>query len=388
MAHSRAVPALLRQVRIWWGPWPRVQIALLALSLSALTLFGWVLMSNMHRLGLTPGFAFLGRPAGFEIGEAPIAFSAGDSYGRAILAGLLNTVRVAVLGCLLATILGVAIGIARLAGNPLLGQLARIYVEVVRNTPLLLQLFFWSATLHALPPPRRAISPVEGVFLSNRGVFVPVPGGVAAEPGFWLATAAAVAVALWGLARPGRRWPAPLSAGALVLAGLVPAVLIHLAGGVFTLDRPALTGFNITGGWSLSPELAALLIGLSVNSAAGISEIVRAGILSVPKGQWEAARALGLSTPRIFRLVVLPQALRVILPLMTSSYLSLTKNSSLAVAIGFPDLVAVVNTSANQTGQALEAILILLGTYLALSLAVSAVMTGYDRRRRLREERR
>lgn len=364
----------LRQVRSWWGPWPRLQLGALMLSLSMLTLFGWVLVSNMHRLGLTPGFGFLSRPAGFEIGEAPIAFAAGDSYGRAILAGLLNTVRVAVLGCVLATLLGVSIGIARLSGNPLLGRLAQIYVEVVRNTPLLLQLFFWSATLHALPPPRQALSPIEGIYLSNRGLFVPAPGGAAADPWLWLVSLAAAGAVVWLLRRAGRRVPLALASGLVGIALLAPAFVLRLTGATFSLDLPMLRGFNITGGAALSPELAALLIGLTVNAAAGISEIVRAGILAVPGGQWEAARALGLSTPRIFRLVVLPQALRVILPLMTSSYLSLTKNSSLAVAIGFPDLVSVVNTTANQTGQALEAILILLGTYLALSVTVSAVM--------------
>ncbi|MGH2340641.1 amino acid ABC transporter permease [Segnochrobactraceae bacterium EtOH-i3] len=377
----------LQQVRSWWGPWPRLQLGALMLSLSVLTLFGWVLVSNMHRLGLTPGFGFLSRPAGFEIGEAPIAFAAGDSYGRAILAGLLNTVRVAVLGCVLATLLGVSIGIARLSGNPLLGRLAQIYVEVVRNTPLLLQLFFWSATLHALPPPRQALSPIEGIYLSNRGLFVPAPGGAAADPRLWLVSLVAAGAVVWLLRRTRRRVPLALASGLVGIALLAPAFLLRLAGASFSLDLPMLRGFNITGGAALSPELAALLIGLTVNAAAGISEIVRAGILAVPGGQWEAARALGLSTPRIFRLVVLPQALRVILPLMTSSYLSLTKNSSLAVAIGFPDLVSVVNTTANQTGQALEAILMLLGTYLALSVTVSAVMNGHDRRRRLREER-
>jgi len=305
------------------------QLALLALLLLGFHALADNLWTNLHLAGINPGFGFLAHTASFQIGESVIPYEAGDSYARAIVVGLLNTVKIAIAGCVLATVLGVALGVARLSSNPLLSGSVQAYVELVRNTPLLLQLFFWSATLGALPGPRQAFAPLPGVLLSNRGIFIP---GLNFEHGalFW--------------------------------------------------DTPALHGFNITGGWSLSPEFAALLIGLVVNASASIAETVRGGILSVHHGQWEAGGALGLSRPTVLRRIVLPQALRVIVPVMTSSYLSLAKNSSLAVAIGFPDLVSVLNTTANSTGQALETIAIMMAVYLALSLAVSLLMNWYNRR--------
>lgn len=317
------------------------------------------------RFGITPGFGFLDNAAGFEIGEAVIPYAAQDSYARALLVGLLNTVKVAAIGCAIATVLGVALGVARLSGNPLLSGLVQGYVELVRSTPLLLQLFFWSATFQALPAPRQALAPLPGVFLSNRGILVPAFQDTAAAG--WMAGA------LYGALIP-------------ATALLVPGALLALSGAPLALEFPVLRGFNFVGGGSVSPEFAALLVGLVGNAAAMISEIVRSGIQAVPAGQWEAARALGLTPHRIMRLVVLPQAMRVIVPLLTSSYLNLTKNSSLAVAIGFPDLVSVINTSAsaNQTGQALEMMMILMGAYLTVNLAVSAAMNAYNRRLALR----
>ena len=370
----------LRAVRAWWGGHALAQLALLLGVVLLFGLLGSNAVENMHRLGIRPGFDFLGRSANFEIGESLIAYTASDSYGRAILVGLLNTLLVASLGCVLATVLGVTLGIARLSSNPLLSGSVQAYVELVRNTPLLLQLFFWSATLHALPPPRQAFQPVGGVFLSNRGLFLPwfEPAGQVLLPiAFGL-------VAAWAILRTARRHAHPLSRHpALVLVaaiGLPPLLALVLGGGRLAADLPELRGFNITGGLTLSPEFAALLIGLVVNAAAGIAEIVRGGLEAVPDGQWEAGRALGLPNGRILRLIVLPQALRVITPALTSSYLSLTKNSSLAVAIGFPDLVSVVNTTANQSGQAFEALGIMVAVYLAISLAVSAAMNVYNAR--------
>lgn len=377
------VPALLAG---WWGNHAAAQVALLIGTLLLFGALGGTMVENLHRFGITPGFDFLHRPANFEIGESLIAYSARDSYGQAILVGLLNTVKVALFGCALATVFGVVLGVARLSGNPLLSGIVQAYVELIRNTPLLLQLFFWSATLHALPPPRQALHPVAGVYLCNRGILVPsLADGVQAG---WLMLGLAVSAAVVGVSLVvARRCGLPPSgrrAAAIGAVALAFPTVALLAGPPLAWEVPELRGFNFAGGATLSPEFAALLVGLVVNASATIAEIVRSGIQSVPAGQWEAARALGLPWHRIMRLVVLPQALRVIVPLMTSSHLSLTKNSSLAVAIGFPDLVSVVNTSANQTGQALEAMAILMATYLALSLAVSIAMNAYNRRIALR----
>nr|WP_255607504.1 ABC transporter permease subunit [Ancylobacter sp. Lp-2] len=342
----------------------------------------------MARIGISPGFGFLDRAANFEIGESPIAFSAGDTYARAIFAGLLNTFKVAILGCVLATVLGVALGVARLSGNLLLAGLVRGYVEIVRNTPLLLQLFLWIALAHALPGPRQALVLFDTVFLTNRGVFVPRLVVEGMPVWGWLAALVVLAVGIVHLWRGRRRAPGMrrtiLLSGAAMLIGL--AVIVLASGAQFAIDAPALSGFNIRGGASLTPEFAALLAGLTVKFSAAISEVVRAGILSVRAGQWEAGRALGLRDGQIMWRVVLPQALRVITPLTTSNYLDLIKDSSLAVAIGYPDLVSIVNTTANTTGQAFEALLILILVYLAINLGVSALMNLYNRRVALRGE--
>lgn len=381
-------PGLLRALTEWWGEKPLTQLAIFAIVGLGFALLGSNLVHNMARVGLTPGFGFLGHAANFEIGEGLIAYSAGDSYLRAITVGLLNTVRVALAGCILATILGVALGIARLSSNPLLSRLVQAYVEIVRNTPLLLQIFFWNALFHALPGPRQALSPLPGVLLSNRGFFFPFIADDSATPAILTSSfllAVLVGVALkWRTRRTGRS-NLKRSVAIVLAAAILPAVIAAFFGAVPAIDLPRLSGFNIRGGISLSPEFMALLIALVVNTSASIAETVRAGILSVSAGQWEAGRALGLSYGRIMRLIVLPQALRLIIPVMTSSYLSLTKNSSLAVAIGFPDLVNILNTTANTTGQALEAILVMMLAYLALSLAVSIAMNAYNRRWALRE---
>ncbi|WP_019645607.1 amino acid ABC transporter permease [Novispirillum itersonii] len=374
------------RIRDWWGEYPGTQLLAVGAVLAVAVWLGTTLSGNLARLGLTPGFEFLSRSAGFEIGESWIPYSAADSYGRALAVGFLNTVQVALLSCALATVLGLTLGVARLSSNPLLSRTVQVYIEVIRNTPLLLQLFFWSLTVHALPSPRQALAPLPGVFLTNRGLFTPgitatvapLSGGVLLLIG--LGTAGGL---WWLLRRRGRPFRLGVSLGA---GGGLTALLWAAAGPAWGLDLPRLSGFNITGGRTLSPEFVALWIGLAVNTSASVAELVRAGIQSVPRGQWEAARALGLPERRVMRLVVLPQALRVIIPALTSSYVSLTKHSSIAVAIGYPDLVNVLNTTANQGGHVLEAISIMICVYLTLSLITSALMNLYNHRVALRGE--
>lgn len=375
-------PGTFGKIRAWWGGWPLGQLAFLAV----LALFGWLFVSNvletMARIGILPGFGFLSSSANFEIGESAIAFRAGDTYLRAIAAGLVNTLKVSLLGCVLATILGVVIGVAGLSRNLLLAGLVRWFIEITRNTPLLLQLFFWMALAKALPAPRQAPALFETVFLTNRGVYIPSlsleggPFGLLAA----IALAAALGSALLLLLRLAGRLTRRSGAVAIAFSLTAILLLLVLSGARPIVQPPALAGFNIRGGLNLSPEFAALLTGLVVKFSALIAEIVRAGIQSVGTGQWEAARALGLHDGQIIRLVVLPQALRVITPLTTSSYLDLTKDSSLAVAIGFPDLVSIINTTANTTGQSMEALIILIGTFLAVNLALSALMNLYNNR--------
>ncbi|WEK50244.1 MAG: ABC transporter permease subunit [Candidatus Kaistia colombiensis] len=363
------------------GERPLTQIVLFVVLVTALGLLGRAMVSNMARVGITPGFAFLSRPTNFGIGETLIAYSPESSFARAILVGLLNTLSVSIAGCVLATLLGVALGMARMSANPLLSSIVRAYVELIRNTPLLLQLFFWSASFKALPATRQALEPLPGFYLSNRGIYLPA---LQIEDGRMVATAILAAVlVLFALWRFRRRMSGTL-AGAATLAVLLLFAWGLASAGALRADIPVLKGFNIAGGLSLTTEFGALLVGLFVNASALIAEIVRSGIQSVPRGQWEAAESLGLHRAQIFRRIVLPQALRVITPLMTSNYLSLIKNSSLAVAIGYPDLVSIINTAANQTGQALETILIMASIYLTISLAVSYAMNRYNARHALR----
>jgi len=280
-------------------------------------------VSNLEDRRIASGFSFLQREAGFEIGESAfLRYSAADSYLRALVVGLTNTLSVALVGIVIASVLGAAVGLFRLSKNFLLRTLAGAYVEFIRNSPLLVQLFFWYALItEALPHPRAALEPLPGFFLSNRGIFVPTPG-----------------------------------------------------------STPVLEGFNFTGGMVLTPEYATLLLGLSIYTASFIAEIVRAGVLAVGRGQWDAASAVGLVRGQALRHVVLPQAVRVIVPPLASQYLNLTKNSSLAVAIGYPDLVSIANTTMNQTGQAIEGVAIIMAVYLTISLSISAFMNWYNAR--------
>jgi len=342
---------------------------------------------NLESRKIASGFGFLSREAGFEIGETTLlAYGAADTYLRALGVGLANTLRVAIIGVVVATLLGTLIGLARLSSNWLMAKLAAVYVEVMRNVPLLVQLFFWYAIISEnLPGPRDALSPLPGVFLSNRGFAVPMPE---AHVAWWwmlgallLGIAGAIGVSAWARRRQAATGAQFASgwAGLSLVLGLPLAVFLAF-GAPLAWDKPALSGFNFTGGAVLSPEFAALLAGLSIYTAAFIAEIVRAGVLAVDKGQFEAADSLGLPRRRATRLVILPQALRVIVPPLTSQYLNLTKNSSLAVAIGYPDLVSIANTTMNQTGQAIEGIAIIMLVFLTISLSISAFMNWYNQR--------
>jgi general L-amino acid transport system permease protein len=303
------------------------RLAYQAAALAAVLVVGWFFVSNtqenLEARRIASGFGFLDREAGFEIGEKFfLTYGAADTYARALLVGILNTLGVALVGIVLATVLGAAVGLSRLSPNFMLRGAAASYVEFFRNVPLLVQLFFWYAVItEGLPGPREALSPLPGVFLSNRGILLPSFDSV-----------------------------------------------------------PRLEGFNFVGGTAITPEFAALLAGLSVYTAAFIAEIVRAGVLAIERGQWDAAHAMGLTRRESLRYVVVPQALRVVIPPLASQYLNLTKNSSLAVAIGYPDLVSIANTTMNQTGQAIEGIAIIMGVYLTISLSISAFMNWYNAR--------
>lgn len=359
------------------------------LILSVVGMGVWYLVSNtLHNLAarnISTGFAFLHEEAGFAIGEHPIEYSPADTYGRAILVGLLNTLRVSVIGVIAATLLGTMLGIARLSKNWLVSRLAGLYIEVMRNIPLLLQLFFWYAIItEVMPGPRQALTPLPHVFVSNRGLMIPWLQGDALD---WVTGGLGIAIILvlllghWAKRRQETTGDIfPLGRAAIGLLIVVPVIAWLFSGGSLQLNVPELKGFNFVGGLNLSPEFAALLAGLVIYTSAFVAEVVRSGIQSVDSGQWEAASAIGLPRGRLLRLIILPQALRVIIPPMTSQYLNLTKNSSLAVAIGYPDIVAVANTTLNQTGQAIEGILIIMGAYLVVSLSISVFMNWYNKR--------
>ncbi len=342
---------------------------------------------NLARAKVASGFGFWNNTAGFDISQTLIPYSITSTYGRAFWVGLLNTLLVASLGILLATVLGFAIGIARLSTNWLVARIAGTYVEVIRNLPLLLQLLFWyNAVLKALPEIAGSLPLWGGGILNNRGLYLPQPvpqdGAGAVLAALLLGIAAALAFRIWARrrqARTGAQAPVFLVGAALIL-GLPAAVLAH--GGV-PLDfvYPERGRFNIRGGVEILPEFMALLFGLAIYTAAFIAEAVRAGILAVSRGQTEAAYSLGLRPRPTMRLVVIPQAMRVIVPPLTNQYLNLTKNSSLAVAIGYPDLVQIfTGTVLNQTGQAVEVVTVTMAVYLTISVVTSILMNGYNRR--------
>ena len=342
-------------------------------------------LANMEARGISTGFAFLSERSGFDILQSLIPFSLDSTYGRTFVVGLLNTILITILGIFFATILGFIVGIARLSNNWLVARIATVYIEVFRNVPLLIQILFWYfVVLRAMPSARDSHSLMDSFFLNVRGMYAPYP--VPGE-GFTYTLIAAVIgiigaflVRRWAKRRQqktGQQFPVFLTALGLIIA--LPLAVFFLSGSPLGWDIPELKRFNFQGGMRIIPELLALLIALSIYTAAFIGEIVRSGILAVNKGQTEAALSLGLQPGQNLRLVVIPQAMRVIIPPMTSQYLNLAKNSSLATAIGYPDLVNVfMGTTLNQTGQAVEIIAMTMAVYLTISLTISLFMNWYN----------
>ncbi|MDI6725454.1 MAG: amino acid ABC transporter permease [Smithellaceae bacterium] len=383
------------QKAAFWND-PKIRAVLYQIVMLGLVgLLGYYLFSNtvenLRRQSIATGFGFLEKEASFEIGESLIYYSAADTYLKALLVGVLNTIKVAFVGIVLTVILGTFLGIARLSKNWLVSKLAAVYIEVMQDIPILLQLFFWYSFFYdILPPPREAIEPVTGVFMSNRGLVFAVPEWHDAYQ--YMAIACIIGcVAVYFM----RRWAKKrqeetgqilpvftLSVG--IIIGL-PLATWLLAGAPLAMSIPELVGFNFRGGLNMSPEFGALLLGLVLYTAAFVAEIVRAGIQAIGKGQTEAAMAIGLRPGQILNLVILPQALRVIIPPLTSQMLNLTKNSSLAVAIGFPDFVSVASTTINQTGQAIEGISLIMIVYLCFSLLTSLFMNWYNKKMALVE---
>ena len=372
------------------------QVLFQIILIVALAALFWMIISNtaanLRRQNIASGFGFWNTTAGFDVSQTLIEYSNTSTYGRAFWVGVYNTILVAAIGIVLATIVGFTMGIARLSTNWLIARLATVYVETIRNVPLLLQLFVWYfAVLKALPPPRQSVELPGGIFLNLRGLYLPYP---LPKPGFSAVLAtlaigciAALALSFWARRRQ-RATGAQFRTGlaSLILIVVLPVAAYLVTGAPLDFDYPKLSGFNFQGGVALQPELMALLVGLVIYTGAFIAEIVRAGIQGVPKGQKEAARAIGLTPGQTLRFVVIPQAMRIIIPPLTSNYLNLTKNSSLAVAIAYPDLVSVfAGTVLNQTGQAVEVILITMLVYLSLSLVTSAFMNWFNARMALVE---
>ncbi|GLQ78267.1 amino acid ABC transporter permease [Mesorhizobium huakuii] len=366
-------------------------------TLVVIVLFGsvwWIVQNvidNLQRLHIASGFGFLKGRAGFDISDTPIAYTSDSTYGRAIVVGLINTIIVAVAGIITATIIGFVIGIGRLSHNWLIQKICTVYVEVFRNIPPLLVIFFWySGVLAVLPAPRDSYHLPFGSFLNQRGFYFPRP--VWGEGSWLIFVALLVGIAMaWFVARTarqrqmatGQQFPVLWTSVALIVG--LPLLAYVLSGFPLSFDLPKQSTFNLTGGFQVKPEFLSLYLALSCYTAAFIAEIVRAGIRGVSKGQTEAAAALGLRSGSILRLVVVPQAMRIVIPPLTSQYLNLTKNSSLAIAIGYPDLTATAGTVLNQTGQAVEGVLIMMIAYLILSLVTSAVMNVVNARMALVE---
>jgi len=375
---------------------PKVRsIGVQSILVLVLAFLGWEIVqntiANLEKANIASGYGFLNTTAGFDLSFTLIPYSESSTYGQAILVGILNTLLVAVTGIITATIIGFIAGVMRLSKNWLVAKVAEIYIEIVRNIPLLVQLVIWyKVVLAALPSPRDALSIGNTVFLSNRGITI--PKFVWHESAWMIGAAivvaivAIVALSKWARKRQeatGQQFPVFLSSLGLILG--LPLITYFALGSPLEFEFPKQGTFNLQGGVGLVPEFAALYLGISIYTASFIAEIVRSGILAVNKGQTEASYALGLRPNPALRLVVIPQAMRVIIPPLASQYLNLTKNSSLAVAIGFPELVAAGGTVLNQSGQALEIIAIWMAVYLTISLLTSAFMNWFNSRMKLVE---
>ena len=380
----------------WWNNAQHRSLFFQVLLVAMLAGFFWFIgtntLANLEKRGISTGFGFLSLKAGFGILQTLIPFDESYTFGRTFVVGLLNTLLVSALGIVLATVIGFVVGVARLSNNWLVSKMAAVYIETFRNIPLLLQIFFWYfAVLRALPSPRQSWAFGEVMFLNIRGMYLPWPvfgeGFSLVVWIFVLAILATFFVSRWARKRQdetGKQFNVVGTGFALIC--LLPVITFFVIGAPLSWDIPELQGFNFRGGMSVIPELTALLVALSVYTGAFIAEVVRSGILSVNTGQTEAASALGLHKSKVLKLVVIPQAMRVIIPQLTSQYLNLVKNSSLATAIGYPDLVAVfAGTTLNQTGQAIEIIAMTMGVYLFISLSISAFMNWYNKKMMLVE---
>ena len=382
----RAAPK--RRIRLSWADPAFRAVVWQVVIVGIVLLIGWYFVHNTNEnlaaRHIATGFAFLNRTAGIPIGESLLPYNpAINTYGWALLIGILNTLQVAIIGVILATILGTLIGIGRLSKNWLLSKLTAFYVETLRDLPLLLQLLFWYTVLQGMPGPKQAWHIGSIAFLSNRGMKLPE---LVWQPAHTYALLACI-IGIIGTVLLNKRaskqqeatgirpvvWPFAIA----LIIGL-PVVVWAIFGAPFQVDLPVLRGFNFQGGGSLSPEYFALMLGLVIYTASYIAEIVRSGIQAIPQGQWEAGGALGLSSGQVLRQIILPQAMRIIIPPLTSQYLNLTKNSSLAVAVGFQDIVSIANTTLNQTGQAIEGIAIIMAVYLTISLSISLFMNWYN----------
>jgi general L-amino acid transport system permease protein len=385
-----------KEIRIpFWRDPDKLAIFYQAMALGLVLMLGYYLFhntqANLRRQSIATGFGFVGQEAGFEIGESVIAYSAANTYAHALLVGFLNTLKVSSLGIVLTILLGIIVGVARLSSNWLVSRIAAIYIEILQNIPVLLQLFFWYSIFHDnLPSPRHSLHPLPGIFFNSRGFYYPLP---AYHPVYlWMGAALISALLLgyllqkWARARQDKTGQAfPTAWVALGSAVAFPLIVWAVGGAPTAVSVPHLVGFNFEGGITFSPEFGSLLLGLVLYTSAFVAEIVRTGIQAISKGQTEAAMSLGLRPSRVLTLVILPQALRVIIPPLTSQMLNLTKNSSLAVAIGFPDFVAVANTTINQTGQAIEGVALIMVVYLFISLVTSAFMNWYNKKKALVE---
>jgi general L-amino acid transport system permease protein len=391
---ARPVPARPAVALSWRSArlrgWVYQLLAVVASRATAATI-ATTTLANMRARGIQSGFDFLAQAAGFDIGEPWFGYQSTDAYWKAFAVGAMNTLRVAVTGIVFCTLLGVALGIGRFARNALIRGLCYGYVELFRNVPVLLQLLVWYLALtEFLPPPTEPAVLVHGFFLSKNGLSFPAPHWVAGH-GLAIVTMLVGVAAAIGFAiaarrhfeRTGRPWPVALGVIGLLVAGFGLGLL--LGGSPVEWDLPALGEIQVEGGASWTPEFLAVLLGLVFYTSAFVAEVVRAGIASVAAGQLEASAALGLSRVRTMRLVVLPQALRLMVPPLTNQYLNLTKNSSLAVAVGYPDVVSIANTAINQSGRAVECIAVIMAVYLSTSLLTSAAMAWVNRRAALKE---
>ncbi len=401
MAEKYALPAVDANLSpgkppFWNDPEKRALLFQVVVVVGIFAFFAYIFnntLTNLHTRGINTGFSFLSNPAGFGIAQTLVAYTESDSFGRTFVVGLLNTLLVSGLGILLATLLGFVIGVARLSSNWLVSRCAMVYIEIFRNIPLLLQIVFWYfAIMPLLPSPRGGSYALgEMFFLNNRGLYLPAP--VPQDGYLWTAIAFVATLVFVLLLRKWARWRQertgqqfPVLWVSLVLLIAVPEITFLMTGQPLHWNLPALQGFNFQGGLSIIPELGALLLALTIYTAAFIAEIVRSGIQGVSKGQTEAASALGLRPSKTLNLVIIPQAMRIIIPQLTSQYLNLTKNSSLAAAVGYPDLVAVfAGTTLNQTGQAVEIIFMTMMVYLVISLTISMFMNWYNKKMALVE---